>query len=105
MICTSDATEYTYLINVSINIIMDYNGHIITCYFSGTISSHHTASTLISSLEHYHLLPHNVLNSCNNLNYYTGLHLGNDSREGKIRFYESEGDDGVKVCVHKHMAW
>ena len=36
---------------------------------------------------------------------YTGLFLGNDTRGSKIRFYESEGSDGVKVCVHKHMAW
>ena len=31
----------------------------------------------------------------------SGLHLGNDSRGGKIRFYESEGV--IYVC--KHMAW
>ena len=32
-----------------------------------------------------------------------GLHLGNDSRGGKIRFYESKGGNGVKIRVHKHM--
>ena len=32
---------------------------------------------------------------------WSGLHLGNDSRGDKIRFYESEGSDSVKVCVHK----
>ena len=26
---------------------------------------------------------------------YAGLHLGNDSRGGKIMFYESEGGDGI----------
>ena len=33
----------------------------------------------------------------------TGLHLGNDSRGGKIRFYESKGGNGVKIRVRKHM--
>jgi len=35
-----------------------------------------------------------------------GLHLGNDSRGGKIRFYESKGGggNGVKIDVHKHIA-
>jgi len=36
--------------------------------------------------------------------YYTGLHLGNDLRGGKIKFYESKGGNGVKIGVHKHMA-
>ena len=38
-----------------------------------------------------------------------GLHLGNDSRGGKIRFYDSKGvkingdkGDGVKIRVCKH---
>ena len=31
-----------------------------------------------------------------------GLHLGNDSRGGKIRFYESKGGNGVKIRVRKH---
>ena len=33
---------------------------------------------------------------------YAGLHLGNDSRGGKIRFYESKGGNGVKIRVRKH---
>jgi len=36
--------------------------------------------------------------------YLTGLHLGNDSRGGKITFYVSKGGDGVKIGVCKHMA-
>ena len=32
----------------------------------------------------------------------SGLHLGNDSRGGKIRFYESKGGNGVKIFVPKH---
>jgi len=28
-----------------------------------------------------------------------GLHLENNSRGGKIRFYESKGGNGVKICV------
>ena len=35
---------------------------------------------------------------------WPGLHLGNDSRRGKIRFYESKGGDGVKICLCKHTA-
>jgi len=34
----------------------------------------------------------------------TDLYLGNNSREGKIRFYESKGDNGVKICLRKYMA-
>ena len=33
---------------------------------------------------------------------YAGLHLGNDSRGGKIWFYESKGGNGVKIRVRKH---
>jgi len=32
------------------------------------------------------------------------LHLGNDSRVGKITFYESKGGNGVNIGVCKHMA-
>ena len=32
-----------------------------TCWTVGTISGHHIASVQGSSLEHHHLLPHNVL--------------------------------------------
>ena len=38
-------------------------------------------------------------------NMLSGLHLENNSREGKIKFYENEGGDGVKVCVYKHKVW
>ena len=38
----------------------------------------------------------------NDLYTYTGLHLGNDSRGGKIRFYESKGGNGIKIRVRKH---
>ena len=31
----------------------------------------------------------------------SGLHLGTDSRGGKIGFYESKGD-GVRICMHKY---
>ena len=34
--------------------------------------------------------------------YVSGLHLGNDSRGGKIQFYESKGGHGVKIHVRKH---
>ena len=30
-----------------------------------------------------------------------GLHIGNDSRGGKIRFYESKEGNGVKIRVCK----
>ena len=33
-----------------------------------------------------------------------GLHLGNNSRGGKIRFYESKGGNGIKTCMCKHTA-
>ena len=36
--------------------------------------------------------------------YDSGLHLGNDSRGGKIRFYESRGGDDVKIRMCKHTA-
>ena len=35
--------------------------YMITCWTVGTISGHHIASVQGSSLEHHHLLPHNVL--------------------------------------------
>jgi len=35
---------------------------------------------------------------------HPGLHLGDDSRGGKITFYESKGGNGIKIGVHKHMA-
>ena len=34
----------------------------------------------------------------------SGLHLGNNSRGGKIRFYESKGGNGIKICKRKHTA-
>jgi len=33
----------------------------------------------------------------------SGLHLDNDSRGGKMRFYKSKGGNGVNIGVCKHM--
>ena len=34
--------------------------------------------------------------------FMSGLHLGNNSRGGKIRFYESKGGNSIKICMCKH---
>ena len=52
---------------------------------------------------------------CTISTYIPGLYLGNNSRRGKIKFYESKGGgggggggggvgDGIKIHVHKHTA-
>jgi len=45
-----------------------------------------------------------AMKSTEKYEHIAGLHLGNDSRGGKITFYESKGSNGVKISVHKYMA-